>query len=219
MNGTADIDRTLITDEEGGLDPRQAAELLKQTEAQTKREFDFAPPWLSLFGAGLLLIAYGGLYMAARNEHPYKGPHGAWLLVVPVAIVASVAVRLRLFDKVSAGLSGPTQLRIHATSATIVLGLICIYTFDAALRHAGASYSIVYGVFDAAAPILMLGAIGAANAAWRQDWVTMGSAMGLMVVATAAAFASPAGSWAVIGIGGCIVLLANAAVKVRLQRR
>jgi hypothetical protein len=220
MNGTADIDHTITADDEGGaLDPRQAAELLKQTEKQTKREFDFAPPWLSLFGAALLLIAYGGLYMAARNEHPYKGPHGPWLLVVPVVIIASVSVRLRLFDKVSAGLAGPTQVRIHATSAAIVLGFICIYTFDAALRHAGASYSIVYGVFDAAAPILMLAGMGAANAAWREDWVTMGSAMALMAVATAAAFASPAGSWAVIGIGGCIVLLANAAVKIRLQRR
>jgi len=218
MNGTTDIN-VAITEDDGGLDPRQAAELLSQTEKQTKRAFDFAPPWLSLFGAAILLVAYGGLYMAARNEHPYKGPHGPWLLVVPVAIVASVSVRLRLFDKVSAGLTGPTQVRIHATSAAIVLGFICIYTFDAALRHAGASYSIVYGVFDAAAPILILGAMGAANAAWREDWLTMGSATGLMVVATAAAFASPAGSWAVIGIGGCIVLLSNAAVKIRLQRR
>ena len=218
MNGIVDIDQT-ATNDEGGLDPRQAAELLKTTEMQSKREFDFSPPWLSLFGAALVLIAYGGLYMAARNEHPYKGPRGPWLLVVPVVIVTSVAVRLRLFDKVSAGLTGGTRRRINATSAAIVLGFVCIYTFDAALRHAGASYSIVYGIFDAAAPILILGAMGAANAAWREDWVTMGSAMGLMVVATGAAFAGADRSWGVIGVGGCLVLLGNAAVKVWLRRR
>jgi hypothetical protein len=218
MNGIVDIDQT-ATNDEGGLDPRQAAELLKTTERQTKREFDFSPPWLSLFGAALVLIAYGGLYMAARDEHPYKGPHGPWLLVVPVVIISSISVRLRLFDKVSAGLTGTTQRRIHATSAAIVLGIICVYTFDAALRHAGVSYSIVYGIFDSAAPILILGAMGAANAAWREDWPTMGSAMGLMVVATGAAFAGADGSWGVIGIGGCLVLLGNAAVKVWLRRR
>lgn len=218
MTGTSDT-HTAVIDDDDAFDPQHAAELLRQTEKQTKREFDFSPPWLSLFGAALVLVAYGGLYLAARNQHPYKGPRGPWLLVVPVVIIASVTVRLRLFDKVSAGLTGATQRRLRGTSAAIALGIICIYTFDAALRQAGASYSIVYGVFDAAAPILMLGGMGAANAAWREDWITMGSAMGLMLVATGAAFASPDGSWGVIGLGGCLVLLGNAAVKVWLRRR
>jgi hypothetical protein len=218
MNRTVDIDQS-ATDEQGGFDPRQAAELLEATEQRTKLELDFSPPWLSLFGATLVLIAYGGLYMGARNEHPYTGPRGAWLLVVPVVIVTSLVVRVRLFDKVSAGLTGATQRRLRATGAAIGLGVVCIYTFDGALKHAGLSNSIVYGIFDAAAPILMLGGMGAANAAWREDWPTMGSAMGLMVVATGAAFAGPDGSWGVIGVGGFFVLLANAAAKVWLRRR
>jgi hypothetical protein len=61
--------------------------------------------------------------------------------------------------------------------------------------------------------------MGAANAAWRDDWPTMGTCMALMAVATGAAFASPDGSWGVIAVGGCATLLGNAAVKVWLQRR
>jgi hypothetical protein len=108
---------------------------------------------------------------------------------------------------------------VKASGAAIGLGVVCIYTFDGALKHAGLHNSIVYGIFDAAAPVLMLGGMGAANAAWREDWPTLGSAMGIMLVATGAAFAGPDGSWGVIGVGGFIVLLANAATKVWLQRR
>jgi uncharacterized membrane protein YiaA len=218
MNGSTDIDKT-FTGDGGGLDPQQAAELLKQTEQQVKREFDFFPPWLSLFGAVLVLIAYGGLYMAARGQRHYAGPKGPWLAVVPAVIFASLIVRVSLFDKVSAGLSGSTQRRIRATSAVIVVGIACVYTLDAALDHAGASKAIIYGVFDACGPILFLAGMGAASAAWRENWPVVGSCLGFMLVATGAAFAGPAGSWGVIGIGGFLVLLANAAVKVWLQQR
>lgn len=218
MNGTIDIDQA-ATGDERGLDPREAAALLKQTEQQARRQLDFDPPWASLVGAAIMIVLYGGLSLAARGEHPYSGPRGPWLLVLPAALIASTALRAKLFGEASTGLSGRTRRRMHATWAIMVLAVVAIYTLDAALKHAGASRSIVYGVFDASGPVLVFAAIVATCAVWRDDWPAFGIGIGLMFVAAGAAFAGPSGSWAVIGIGSCLVLLAHAAVKVWLQQR
>jgi hypothetical protein len=217
MNGTIDVDQA-ATDDEGGLDPQRAAALLEETGKQAKRELEFDPPFLSLLGAAMILIAYGGLYMAARGERHYTGPRGPWLLVVPAVIIASWILHTTRFDRMSATLTGGTMRRWRVTGGVLVVAVICVYTLDGALMHAGASKAIVYGVFDASGPILVFSTLAAANAAWREDWPAVGVTVALMIVATGAAFAGPARAWGVIGVGGCVALLAHAAVKIWLQR-
>ncbi len=219
MNGTLDTNRA-ATDDQDPLDPRSAAELLRETGSRAARDLDMkAGIRTSLLGAALLLIIYGGLYMAARNQHPYAGPRGAWLLVWPAGVAIALLINASRYDRMKRTLTGATLRRVRASSAAVVVGLIGIYTLDAALANAGAGKNIIYGVFDACAPLIVLGSIGAANAAWREDWPTLGVSLALILVAAGAAFAGPDGCWGVIAIGGCLACLGNAAARFYLRRQ
>ena len=65
----------------------------------------------------------------------------------------------------------------------------------------------------------------AAGLAWagimaaRGSWRPCGTAAATAVVGAVAAFAGPAGAWAVAGAGLCIVLLGSAAAIAWRQRR
>ena len=218
MNGTTDIDE-LESADDGTLDPQTAATLLKQTEQQAKRDFDFDAPSRSLLGAALILIFYGSLYMAARGHDPYKGPTGPWLLAWPVGIIAGLVLNGSRWVRLSREVNGATLRRVRATAAAGVAAMIAIYAVDAALRHYGVSLRIVYGSFDAAALFLALGPVLAVAAAWREDWPGLGVGIGLTLVAAGAAFGGPAFSWLIVGVGGCVVLLAHAGVKAWLNKR
>lgn len=218
MNGTADIDQTTNSDQDG-LDPQTAAALLKETGERAKRELDADSPSNSLLGAALILIFYGALYMAARGHHPYKGPTGPWLLAWPFGILAGIVVNGSRWGRIKKTMNGATLRRMRAWSAALGAGLVGVYTADAALRHYGVGLKVVVGSFDAAALPLAAGPVLAAAAAWREDWPGLGVGIGLTVVAAGAEFGGPAYSWLIVGVGGCVVLLAHAAAKAWLAHR
>ena len=59
MNGTSDVGKAEMCEDEGGLDPREAARLPVQTRQRTQRELDFRSPRLSLLAAAAALVAFG----------------------------------------------------------------------------------------------------------------------------------------------------------------
>lgn len=74
MNGTLD---THATENEEQLDPRAAALLLEETGKEAKRTLDCTNTVrLSLTGALLFLVIYGGLYIARMASIPTSGPRG-----------------------------------------------------------------------------------------------------------------------------------------------
>ena len=80
MNETFDSDTTETDEDERGLDPRDAARLLVQTQRRAQRELDFRSPWLSLLAAAAALVAFGAVWLSVRAQHPYKGPTVVGLL-------------------------------------------------------------------------------------------------------------------------------------------
>ncbi len=217
MTGTGD-GHGLPTNAEAPFDPLQAQRLIVDAEGAVAKRVRFDPPWLSLFGAVGVLLAYGALYMSTRDEHPYKGPHGLWLIAVPVVVLTAITLNVTVFKRVTNTVSGPTARRRKGFAWVIVVALVCVYTLNAALHQAGASDSIVYGVFDAAGPLVVLGCVGAADANQRDDHLTMWACLAIAMVATGAAFAGPHGVWGVIAIGGFLVLLARFAAKIAWDR-
>ena len=202
MNGTVDTNQAFG---EERLGAREAAALLEQSEQSARRAFDpSAPPALSWMGAAIFLVVYGSIYMAARGEHPYVGPQGPWLVVVPIGILISIGVNIGRYDRMKRAMNGATLRRTRATAAAVAAGLVAIYALDAALANAGAGKNIIYGVFDASAPLIVLASVGAACAAWREDWIDLGVSIAIVLVAAGAGFAGPAGAWGVIAIGGCL---------------
>ena len=53
----------------------------------------------------------------------------------------------------------------------------------------------------------------------RGDWRGFGTGLALAAIGVVGAFAGPAGSWAVAGVGLCAVLMSDAVAVARRQRR
>ena len=211
------MDETATHDEGGELDPREAATLLEQTERQAQRQFDISPPLLMLIGAAVVLVAYGAVWLSVRGQHPYSGPSGAALAVLYMTLLVWVLVVAVVFQRATSGVGGRSSRQQKADGAAFATVWAAVYVFQGALHHAGASHAIVYGIYPAAAPIIIVGGAAAAHAAARENWRLLGFALAGVALAAVGAFAGPAAVWAVVGTGLCVLLLARAAAQIWLR--
>jgi hypothetical protein len=216
MNGTDDTTETY--EDEGGLDPREAARLLAQTRRQTQRDLDFRSPGLSLLAAAAALVAFGSVWLSVRGQHPYKWPTPVGLLGLYAVVAIRIGSVLCAHRRASAGVSGRSMRRRRAEGAALAVVLIAVYVIMAALANAGASDGVVYGVYVATATMLVLGTFGAARSAIREDWPEFGLSIAIVLVAAGSAFAGPRGVWLSNGVGLCVVLLAYSAAQAWLLR-
>jgi hypothetical protein len=214
MNETHDTNETPTADNGGGFDPRAAATLIEQTKRQAQRQFDLRPPLLTLLRAAVILAAYGAVWLSVRGQHPYKGPNGAALAAVYGAVVIVIVVSAAVMRRATSGVGGQSRRQRGAYGAAFGTAWIAVSVFQGALYHVGASHAIVYGVFPAAAPLLVLGAAVAGMAAAREDWRTLGGAIAVIALGTGSAFAGPAGVWGVIAVGGCVIAVGYAVYQV-----
>ncbi len=220
MMGTRNTDDIATSDDGGGgLDPREAARLLEQTRREAKRRFDMRSPLLSLLGAAVVLCAFGALWLSVRGQHPYKGPTAAGLLVMYGILICRISVVVRANRRAMAGLSGRSVRQQRAFAAAAVVALVAVSVFQGVLKHDGVSNAIVYGIYPPTAQLIVLGALGAALQADREDWLGFGVAIAIMLIATGSAFAGPVGVWLSDGIGCCIAVLGYSVAQALLQRR
>jgi hypothetical protein len=216
MNGVEDPRETAPADE-GELDPREAAALLERARRRAERQFDIRPPLLMLTGAVVALVAYGAVWLSVRGQHPYSGPSGLALAVLYTTLILWVIVVAVVYRRATSGVSGRSSEQQRAAGAAFVTVWAAVYVFQGALYHAGASHAIVYGIYPAAAPLIIVGSAGAAYCAAQENWRMLGFAIAVVALASIAAYAGPAGVWAVIGIGLCVLLLVRAATQVWLR--
>jgi len=64
MQGTHETRRA---DDGDGLDPREAARLLVQTEREAQRQFNLSPLWITAVMGAVILVAYGALWRSPRR--------------------------------------------------------------------------------------------------------------------------------------------------------
>jgi hypothetical protein len=206
-----------ITAHEGELEPRAAVALLDQATRRAQRQFDPRPPLLVLLGAVLFPVAFGAVWWSVRGQHPYDGP-AAWALVVLYAIVIGWSVVVVIVHRrVRAGIGGRSRERQKLEGAAFGVAWLAVYVLQEALHHAGAGHAIVYGIYPATAPFIVVGAAAAAYAAAREDGRQVGLAIAVVALGAGAAFAGPATVWLVMGIGLGILLLAYATAKLWQQ--
>ena len=218
MNGTSDRGKTETYDDEGGLDPREAARLLAQTQLQAQRELDFRSSWLSLLAAAVALVAFGAVWLSVRGQHPYKGPTAVALVVLYTVVLIRIGTVLYAHRRARAGVSGRSVSQQRAEGAALAVALVAVYVFMAALAHAGASDALVYGVYVGTATLIVLGTFWAARSAVREDWPGLGLSLAIVLVAAGSAFAGPRGVWLSDGVGLCVVLLGYSAAEAWLLR-
>ena len=205
-------------DEGGELDPREAAALLEQTRRQAQRQFDRRPPLLMLIAAATVLIAYGAVWLSVRNQHPYSGPSGTALAVLYGTLAVWVVIVTAFLRRSLSGVGGRSAQRRRIEGVTFALVWIAVYVFQGALHYAGASKGIVYGIYPAVAPLVIVGSAAAAYEAAREHWRNAGTALAAVALGAGAAYAGPAGVWGVVGIGLSALLVAYAAAERWLSR-
>jgi len=209
-------------DDEGELDPEQAARLIEQTSREAKRQFGYwQSPWLTLASAAILLAIYGTLWLSVRGQHPYKGPTG-WALLIIYSLIFVAAIAFRVVAgprRTRQGVSGRSRRRETYLGAAVGSAYIATFVFMGALRYLGVSYAIVYGVYPAVVPPIILVAAGGVFAAVREDVQTVCAAIAVIAVLAGSAFAGPIGVWLSCGVGSFLVLLALAAVQFRQARQ
>lgn len=206
------------SDEGGGLDPREAAALLEQTTRRAERRFELRPPWLTLVAAVVVLVAYGVVWLSVRHQHPYRAPAG-WALAVLYATLAGWAVlNSVVLGRATSGVGGRAARQRWIGGVAFALIWICVYIVQGALEHAGAGKGIVYGIWPAAGPLIVVGSAAAAYEVGRERAASAGFAVAAVVLGAIACFAGPAAVWGVIGVGLSVVILIGAAAQL-WQRR
>ena len=197
----------------GGFGPQQAAALLDQTTTQARRKLAPSPPWLLATRAVAVLAALGAIWLTVRGQHPYTGLTGADAPILIGFVVLNFAATVAVRQHAMTGVAGPTRFR-PAEITVLALSWAAVPVLMWALSAAGASFA-TYPTTVLIVPGLAWAAVQARREGWR------GSAVGLALAVTgiAGAFAGPAGSWAVAGVGLCAVLLGRAAAVARRQRQ
>lgn len=219
MNDEVDEPETATTDEGDVFDPRAAAALLAQAQERAQRQLDMRPPLLMLLAAVLVLVCYGELWLSVRDQQPYTGPSGTALVVLYAILAVWIAVVAIVVGRATSGVSGRSSSQKRAAVVTFATIYIFVYVFDGALSVAGAGPAIVFGIYPAAAPLVVVGAAAAAYEAGQEHWGWSAFALAVVALAAVAAYSGPVNVWGVIGVGVSLLLLARAASRIRhLQR-
>ncbi len=215
MNPTPD---TAAAGNGGSFDPRQAASLLDQTTRQARRRIEPFPPWLLVIRAFIGLIIYGALWLSVRGQHPYHWPTAAVVPVVVVLVPVNLVATLTAARRAITGVSRRSGMRWtdFALWSTVWGAVFAVMVI---LISSGVRDTIVYGIYPAAAPLIVAGLAGVLIAAPRADWHPFWASVTTAIAGVLAALAGPVGAWAVAGVGVCVVLLARAAAITWQQHR
>jgi hypothetical protein len=219
MNETHDTNDIETAEDDQPLDPRDAAVLLEQTRKQAQRQFSLRPPVFTLLLAALALLAYGALWWSVRGQHPYQGPSGGVILAVYAGVLVIVIGSATIIRRATRGVSGPSLHQQRAYGIAYATAYIAEAVFQGALKNDGFNNAIVYGVFPAAAPLLVVGACLCGMAAANENWRLLATAVAVVALGTGAAFAGPINVWGIIAIGGCVMLVGYAATQLWERHR
>ena len=169
-----------------------------------------------LVWGAIWFLGDGLMWLAVRGQHPYHGPnpggYAALVLLTVLVALASIAQ-----SRAESGVRGLSVVRRWAFSLSALAGLGGAFLVEGALVHAGASRPVV-GVFEAVAPLLVIGLLYLARFSAELDWAVAGLGLWLVLVAAVGAYAGPQNVWAVatLAVGPAFVLVA--ALEHRRQR-
>jgi hypothetical protein len=201
----------------GNFDPREAAMLLGQTTRRARQQLAPFPPWLLVTRAFMALVGYGAIWLSVRGQHPYQWPTAT---VAPVGIligITALTATVVVANRATTGVTGRSRLN-RVGVAMMAAVWVGVFAVMGALAAGGVSQGIVYGLYPATAPLIVCGLGWAAIMTARGNRRAASASIACAVVGAVALAAGPAGSWAVAGLGVCIVLLTSAAVVAWRQR-
>ena len=218
MNTEPGTNNSATADDSDELDPTAAAAILDQATRQAQREFDPTPPWRLVVMAFVALLAFGALWLSVLGQHPYTGPNALALVVTYVLVIGLIGISVSTTRRATAGVTGPSVRQRRTVIAAFVVVYIAVYVFMGALKYLGVSHAIVYGVYPAVGPLIIVGAAAAGLAAAKENWLDLGTSLAIVSAGAICAYAGPIGVWLAIGISVFVIVSARAAVLAWRRR-
>jgi hypothetical protein len=203
-------------DQDLTMDPADAAAIMAEASDRAKRRFDPDHRVVYAVWGPLWILGYGGTWLAVRGQHPFHGPNpGAFAVTV---LIASAAAMITVGQaRAEPGPRGRSVLSLETFFLSALAGFGAMFTLEGALLRAGASRPVV-GIFEASAPILVLGLIYFVRFSADRNWIGAGLGVWLVVVAAVGGYAGPVAVWAVGALAVGLAYLLVAAVKPRARR-
>jgi hypothetical protein len=202
------------TDQGMNMNAADAAAIMAEADARARHIL--RPDHRATFLAwGLTWFLGDGLmWLAVRGQHPYHGVNpGAYAATVLITVLVSLASLGQA--RAESGVRGLSVLRRWAFFLSTLAGLGGAFAIEGALVRAGASRPVV-GVFEAVAPIAVIGLLYLARFSADQEWAVAGLGLWLVIVAAVGAYAGPQNVWAVAALAvGPAFLLVSAIERRR----
>ncbi|MBV9839321.1 MAG: hypothetical protein JO156_14495 [Solirubrobacterales bacterium] len=200
------------------MQPRDAARLLAQTQADARRSLDFRAPWVSLVAAVVALAGFGVVWLNVRNQHPFTGPSPASLAVFYVLLALRIATVIYSYARARSGISG-RSVKVQREEAVVMSGvlLVCYLVLIGIASSAHHSAGFFWSLF-LNGTLIALAAVWAGRCALHKRWQEVALVVPVALIAALGVIAGPRGMWLLNGAGLCVLLLANAAIG-RWQRR
>jgi hypothetical protein len=169
-----------------------------------------------LVWGAIWFLGDGLTWLAVRGQHPFHGPSPAGYAVTSLLAVL-VALASISQARAETGVGGRSVVRRWSFFLTAAAGLGGAFAIEGALVRAGAGRPVV-GVFEAVAPIVVIGLLYLSRFSAEQDWVVAGLGLWLVLVAAAGAYAGPENVWAVAALAVGPAFALAAALERRFQR-
>jgi hypothetical protein len=200
------------------MEPREAARLLAQTQADAQRSLDFRAPWVSLVAAVVALAGFGIVWLNVRNQHPFTGPSPASLVFFYALIALRIATVIFAYARARTGISGHS-VKVQRGEAVVISGVLVVcYLALIGIANSGSHGAGFYWSLFLNGALIALAAVWAARSAIHKSWRQVALAAAVALIAVVGAIAGPRGMWLVNGVGLCALLLAEAAIGT-WQRR
>ena len=152
------------------MDPREAAHLLAQTQADTRRSLDFRAPWVSLVAATVALAGFGIVWLNVRNQHPFTGPSPVSLVVFYALIALRIATVIYAYARARTGISGHSvEVQRNEAAAMGAALLLCYVLLIAIATNAHHSHGFYWALF-LSGTLIGLAAIWAVRSAIHKHW-------------------------------------------------
>ncbi|HEY1916578.1 MAG TPA: hypothetical protein VGH27_13470 [Streptosporangiaceae bacterium] len=198
------------------LDAQAAAAILAEAGQHARDELRVKRPLVFACAGLAWLLGYGAIWLSVRGQHPYQGPTPPAVFALVVLVGVAVAISASLHSRAASGIGGLSEQRRRIGIAALIAGYVGVLVLEAALDHAGAGRAATFGVFAAAAPVVVTGVVYIANSAVRVDWSLLALGGWLIAAAAGAAFAGPVGVWGVMALAGAVGYLLSAVASPRL---
>jgi hypothetical protein len=180
----------MMSPEDEAMDAPAAADLIRQTQDQARRELRVGvrpvyAAWGLAWLAGLL-----AMWLSVRGQHPYRGPSVAAGVTLGVLIVAAIMVTMVTVIRAAAGIGGGSALQGRLYGLSWPIGFAALFAIERALAQHGAGPQI-QGVLDAVGPLLVVSLIYLVAAAMWLDKSMFALGAWLALVSAVAAQTGP----------------------------